>query len=365
MGAPVTLLLVVGLSGGEVRSGQLNATLNAQLDPTRVQLRMRRADGVPNLERVLETASALGPVAVITNPRPGHLTIRVALQPGRWVSRSFVFARGDPLAERNRTVALAIAAMVPEWRLPKPLPEPEPLPEPAPATMPPLVEAETFAVADGGQVSETSDRRRDPEPNEKPELTAQTDAASVDAGSAAALEPALADAGPPMIVDEVTPAPPSQGLSVELSGLAGFFPFAPGLQLGGDYCTEHLCGGLLLRGQRGDLLEAQATLWRAGAMAIVRAQTTLGWERLRGAVQLSAGPGLLLAQRREQSQNHWQLEGALEAEVSVRVFSAWWLFLRGGLAAVSGATPILVNEQKVAELPALSAQGALGLRLGP
>src|SRR4051794_40798591 len=97
MGAPVTLLLIVGLSGGEVRPEQLRATLGAQLDPDRVQLQVRRADGVANFEQLLEAAAAQGPVAVVTNPRRGQLKVRVALQPGEWVTRTFTFAPGDPL----------------------------------------------------------------------------------------------------------------------------------------------------------------------------------------------------------------------------------------------------------------------------
>lgn len=357
MGAPVTLLLVVGLGGGEVRSGQLSTTLNAQLDSSRVQVRMRRADGVPNFERVLEAASALGPVAVVTNPRRGQLKIRVALQPGQWVSRTFTFAKGDPLTERNRTVALAIAAMVPEWRLPKPLPEPEPEPEPAPAQVAPLTEAETVGPPDAGSPPV------EPEPLDAG-IEAPVDAEILEAGSVEVAGPI--DAGPPPALEARSTEPEAiwERLGLEVAALAGFWPLAQGVQVGGNYCAGWLGGGLLLRGQRGELTEGQASLWRAGVLVTGRAQTTLGWERLRGALQLSAGPGWVMAQRREQAQSHWQLEAGLDAELSVRVFGTLWLFVRGGAGVVSGPTPIFVNSVEVAQLPILSAQGAAGLRLG-
>ncbi len=390
MGAPVTLLLVVGLSGGEVRPGQLAATLNAQLDRTRVQVQMRRADGVPDLERVLELASKQGPVAVVTNPRTGRLAIRVALQHGAWVSRTFNFAQRDPLTERNRTVALAIAAMVPEWRLPQPLPEPEPQPEPAPTSVPPLVEAERFTPPVPVAVFQAPD---DPGARAAPVGDDHTQARPVDASPAErSTSPSMSDGGPPLDaaqapdagregvlalaptgpdagpveIEQATPAPPatSGGLGFEVAALAGFWPFAPGAQLGGGYCTAHLCGGLLLRGQRADLPAIDATLWRAGVLAVGRAQVALGSERLRAAAVLSLGPGWVLAQRRGQTQDKWQLEGALEAELSVQVVSGWWLFLRGGLGLASGDTPVWVNSVQTTQLPAYSAQGALGVRVG-
>jgi hypothetical protein len=349
MGAPVTLLLVVGLSGGEVRSGQLQATLTTHLDSSQVQLQVRRADGVFDLEQMLEAAAARGPVAVVTNPRTGRLEIRVALQPGKWVQRGFTFSARDPLRERNRTVALAIAAMTPEWRLPQPLPEPDPEPE-SPALVPQLGELDARpipAIIDAGAV--------EPEPTPGP---------SLEPSDAGVLE--VLDAGPP-IVAQLDPPPavvasPS-GFTFELAALGSTWPLGAGAQLGAAYCSLHLCLGLDLRGQRADLGPAQAAIWHAGGQVIGRLQTRLGADRLRGALQLAVGPGWLLAQRGGQTQSRWQLEVDLAPELALRVSASVWLFLRTGVGVVSGPTPILVDATQVAELPIVTGHATLGVRL--
>ncbi len=360
MGAQVTLLLVVGLSGGEVRPGQLSATLQAQLDPSRVRVQLRRADGVPRLRAVLDAASSQGPVALVSNPRKGELQLEVALQAGQWVQRTFRFSKGDPLAERNRTVALAIAAMVPEWKRPKP--EPEPPPENAPAP-PPLDESERFGPmsepVDAGFVAEADAGAL--------VVDAGVEATGLDAGTP--VELAVADAGRPAEVARADAGPPeparaTAGLGVELGALAGFWPLAPGLQLGGGWCWEHACAGAILRGQRGELTGVGASLWRGSVMAVARGQLALGSERLSSALQLSLGPTFVLAQRNDQSQSRWQLEVGLEAEVAGRVAGPVWLFVRGGVALASGPTPIFVNDVQRLELPVVSALGSAGIRLG-
>ena len=309
-----------------------------------------------NLDQMLEVASANGPVAVVTNPRAGLFEIRVALQPGRWVSRSFKFSPHDPLRERNRTVALAIAAMTPEWRLPQPLPEPDPEPESA-ATVPQLGEAESSPISepvDAGVAAREQDR---------PEPTPASSAAAEDAGV-----PQQSDAGPPVVVQPQSPpavASSPGGLGVELAALGSTWPLGAGGQVGADYCSASLCLGLLLRGQRSDLGPAQSVIWHAGGQLVGRVQTELGGDRLRAALQLAIGPGWVLARRGAQSQDRWQLEVDLDPELAVRVFAGVWLFLRGGAEIVSGPTPVFVNAVQVAELPVVSGHVCVGLRVGP
>jgi|GEM_PF-3195719 len=334
MGAPVTLLLIVSLTGGEVRLEQLRATLRTQLDPALVRLVVRRADGVQNLEQMIDEAAAKGPVAVVTNPRRGSFKIKVALQPDRWVSRVFTFAAGDPIRERNRTVALAIATMTPDWRLAEPLPELEPAPEEA-GLVPRLGEAEPF----------------------------------VDAGVPVAVEAPLpvepADAGPPLeALVVVTPPPASGGFGVDAAFAGSTWPLGLGGQLGGHYCATSLCVGVRVRGQRASLGEVNAVVLRAGAQALGRLQTTLGWPWLKAAVQVSIGPGWVQAQRGEQSRSRWQFEADLAPELSVRLFPSVWLFVQAGVGLTSGPTPIFVNDAQVSALPIVAGQGIAGIRLG-
>lgn len=356
MGAPVALLLVVGLSGGEVRSGQLRATLNAQLDAEQVSIEVRRADGVRNLDKMLDAASSKGPVAVVTNPARGKLLLRVALKPGTWVRRTFTFDRRDPLRERNRTVALAIAAMTPQWRLPVPLPEPER----ESVTSVPKLDEQILPAADAGlEVSPPPlDRERieAPDAGPLPELSAEA-------------EPLVENAPPEVWVAPVEApvavrAAPPDGLAFEAAALGSGWPLGIGAQVGGDGCFGPLCVGLLLQGQRATLAQAQLVIWQAGVLLSGQARIRLGLERLLGAFQLSVGPQWTLAQRGEQSQSRWQLRVELGPELSVRVFSTVWLFVRGGVGLNSGVTSIFVNELQVAELPVVSGQAAVGIRIG-
>ncbi len=331
----VTLLLVVSLSGSDVRLGQLRATLGAQLDANQVRLAVRRADGVPQLEQLLDAAAEKGPVAWVTSPRRGRFELRVALRPNQWVSRSFNFAAGDPVAERNRTVALAIATMTPDWRRAQPLPEVQSEPEQPVLQLGEDDAAESPVTLDAGVV--------------------------VDAG-----QPVVeVDAGAPVNPAAPEPPPaPSSGLEVDLGVLGGTWPLAVGGQLGASYCGSVACLGLMGRGQHATVDAAQAGVVRAAAHAVGRLQTRLGTDGLRAAVQLSVGAGWVQAQRDTQVRDRWQLEVDVGPELSVRAGGWIWLFVRASLGLTAGATPLFVNDVKVSELPIAAGQLTVGVRVG-
>lgn len=366
MDGPVTLLLVVSLAGGEARLGQLRATLTAQLDGKQVRLSVRRADGVADLEQMLEAASQKGPVAVVTNPKRGRFELKVALKPGAWVRRSFTFAPGDPGRERNRTVALAIASMTPEWRLLEPLPEVEPEPEvEPPVSVPRLGEADPLPppplpppeAADAGQPSEVPEPDVGPGADAGMPVPAEGGDAGVDGGPAVV----LAADPPPTAAAERGPL---DGARFEVAADGATWPLGGGALVGGHYCVGHLCGGLLLRGQQASVPAANADVVRISAQLVGRLQLLIWADRLGAAVQLAAGPGWVQARRATQQQDRWQLDAELAPELWLRLFGGVSAFLRVGVGVTSGPTPIYVNDTQVSELPIASGHGTVGVRLG-
>ena len=116
---PLSLLLIIAVGdGSNIDTAALVDTVRGELDASQVTVVARAAPVVlpAAMARVTAAAARRGPVAQVTWVSDERAVVRVSLRPGQWHERSLTFRAADPMNERGRTVAFAVAAMFPAWR---------------------------------------------------------------------------------------------------------------------------------------------------------------------------------------------------------------------------------------------------------
>jgi hypothetical protein len=153
---PVTLVVLV--AAGEGTSPMATAMVQATHDAlgAAIVVTVRETSGAPTDAAVLAVEATSHPDAVVElvwdEPDPRRVTVRVhVVRTQWWLERAMTYAATDPVAERGRTLGLAVASILPEIGLdvsaPAPASAPASASAPAPASAPVPVSVPTLASA--------------------------------------------------------------------------------------------------------------------------------------------------------------------------------------------------------------------------
>ncbi len=343
----VSLVLVLSLSDGTAagRPAMLNA-LSASLDPSLVSIKPRVLGAAR--PAVLETLSERHPVAQVEWLSPSRAEIRVALRPREWTSRTLSFSKKDPVIERARSIAYAVAAMMPQWRPGKP------------------------SVAQPLEVVPLSPR------DFEPSFEADAGSQAPDAGVTMPQEEASAgDAGAPEVQREVDAGPEPEPVAAVVTApaepvtLQGFLAasavvtlVAPLAGAGVDLalCRLSWCWGVAGVVGAGDLIEAQASRLEVRVLATVAFRTTPWWQGRLGVASRLGGGAVFHAVTR-QGERHSRWVGAGMAEVGPLLRLGWFELALTGGALASGPTTLWVGSAQVTELPTLMAVARVEMAL--
>ncbi|MDP3156452.1 MAG: hypothetical protein Q8N23_27495 [Archangium sp.] len=338
----VSLVLVLSLSDGTAagRSSMLNA-LSSSLDPRLVSIKPRVLGAAK--PETLDRLSERHPVAQVEWLSPVRAELRVALRPREWTSRTLTFSKKDPVSERAKSIAYAVAAMMPQWRPEQPSP-PQPLevvplsprdfePSFEPDAGAPSPEEGALALEAGAPLPDAG------EPEVQPE---------VDAGPEPEPEPA-----PVAAAVEDPPGPISPRGLVALSAVGTVVAPLVGAGVDVALCRLSWCFGVAGAFGAGELIEAQASRVEVRALATVGLRSAPWWQgRLGVAARVGGGAVFHLVTRQGEQLSRWV--GAGLAELGPLLRFGWFELALTGGAHVSGRTGIWVGEAQATELPTLT-----------
>ncbi len=333
-------------------SAALVRTLAGNLDDAQVSLTVRRADDVP-LERLAPLTDA-GPVVVVDWRSPRRATLRAALRPREWTSRSLEFGAKDPLTERARTLGFAAAAIFPHWRPAQPSASPQ-TPEVTPLVL---------APPPPPTMDDAAPPPPPPLPIEAPpppEPVATPSPVEVPPAPAPVATPPPVEAAPAPALTATSDAPPTARRFRVGLVLAGNAPWLGGGGLQGAWCpTRWLCAGLEGTALAGPLSLADSTRLEVRVAAFVEARVPLA-SVVQPVARAAGALTWLTVRRGDEALARWLGQGTLEA-------GGLWsprdarldVTLTGGVT-LSPPTTVLVRGDTVAEVPWLQGHLRLGV----